>query len=157
MDDLNKEEFLNWLKAIIGLNHLKSAIVGPVDEAMKTFYEAILKQVKCSTFPNCAGDNPCKECLKVMQKEIASNTRFKPLPLKDSRLISCSRDYWEIAKCYTTSPDVDTCGRGPESTDCAGILSIIINTKNVTEALDIDKRIKINGNTDPVAEVWSNN
>ena len=153
--DLNKEEFLNWLKAVIGLSHLKDAIVEAVNEEMELYYDqTIRKQMNCSTFPYCSGNVPCKVCLKLLGTELFNNRRFRGKPIANDRLIICAKDHWEIAKCYTTNSDIVTSDSGFASTDCAGVLSIILNAKNVSRALGIDTSIgTIDGKTDPMAKV----
>ena len=154
MGDLNKVEFLNWLKAILGLSYLKRAIVESVIIEMKTYYDKLRKErLTCKTFKTCTSELPCTECLKLMEKKLFINNRFKGKPFKQKQLIRCCKHYWEIAKCYSNSDD-DSCSKGPESTDCAGVLNIIINAKNVTQALGIEHTIGIiDGKTDPISEV----
>ena len=138
MGDLNRTEFLNWLKAVLALGHLKDGIVEPVVSAMKKFYTEMPKSCnKCKNKVSACSCSPPRDCIK---KYLAANHQRTLAGIKWEEVKKNTwKVYWEVANCYNS--EGNTTSTGPESTDCAGILTIIINAKNVRQALGINGKI----------------
>ena len=133
MSDLNDAKFLNWFKSVIGLSYLKKGVVSHVCTEIEELQKNLLSKLKCPSFPKCG---PCEQCNKTINKLLQEKRRFKNFKdcFSDQDVQKCASNYWEVAKYYmelSTRQYVT----GPENTDCSGLLTIIINAKNVYDKL----------------------
>ena len=147
MGDLNRTEFLNWLKAVLALGHLKDGVKGPVVDAMEQFHKNIPKTCdKCENEVTVCTCSPPRNCIK---KYLVDNHQFRAMKWDKTKESNKWKNYWEVANCYNS--EGNTSSAGPESTDCAGIITIIINAKNVRTELRIQD--KIDGKSDIFSQV----
>ena len=72
--------------------------------------------------------------------------------ISDDHAKQCFTDYWEVAKYYMNT-DASNCATTPHTTDCAGLISIIINALNVGATLGLPAECKIDGQTDIFSQV----
>ena len=75
-DVLNKSEFLNWIKTVVGLYHVKQGILDFVKKYINEFHTQTVQKVGCSSCSDCSKEALCKQCEQKLQNVIFQNHRF---------------------------------------------------------------------------------
>ena len=149
---LNKSEFLNWIKTVIGLYHVKCGILGFVKKYIHEFHTRTFQKVDCSSCSDCAKESVCNQCEKRLQNLILQNHRFKrQFNIKKFTNISLTKSIqnpWELARYFMNEAQPDMVS--PETTDCCAVISIIVNYKFLETKLS---NVAMNGTTDIFSKV----
>ena len=131
--------------------------VSSIDCSAQNYYPFPLKSLplgKCSIHPSnrpASCLNTCPNFISCrLYKNIAQLHRFghTSCSYKNTNACKWTSTPWELAKCFLTMDGYIAC-IGPQDTDCTGLLSIIINMKDIGDKLNLN----IDGKTDLVSEV----
>ena len=145
---LNKSEFLNWIKTVVGLYHVKQGTLGFVKKYIHEFHTQTFEKVDCSSCSNCSKEAVCQACEVKFKKWLCQNHRFKKQNFNNINLMRSVQNPWELAKYFMNEAQPEMVS--PETTDCSAVISIIINYKVLEKKLS---NVAMDGTTDIFSKV----
>ena len=154
-DRLSLPDYNNWVKGNLILRELKTGLVPFLDDKARDFQKYVLGHVTASgtVCTVCTGDDLRKKryicpsagiCTTVLQ---VINTEYTHHPPGTVKLMNTNNQawcdtaqYWEMAKAYISTPGYASKTSAAE-TDCAGLLTIIVNCKWIQSFLSVRKGV----------------
>ena len=148
---LSHPDYNNWVKGNLILLELKTGLVPFLDEKAKVLQQHVLSHVAapgtvCTVCTEvdlrkkkyiCPSAGICTTALNVINTEYTHHPSGTVKLMNTNNQAWCdTAQYWEMAKAYISTPGYASKTSAAE-TDCAGLLTIILNCKWIQSLLSV--------------------